>query len=344
MIRTVVVGYGLAGRVLHVPLIRRRPEMQLVGVVARNPEVRAEAESTLGVRGYADPDEVLAQRDVELVVIATPHDTHEEQAVRTLRAGKHCVVDKVMALTEAECDRMIAARHESGRVLSVFHNRRWDWDYRTVLRVLADGRIGPPRLIESGVCRYSPPRSWRGQRASAGTILHDWGAHLIDQALGMGLGPCRRLSCRILPAPFDGVDSGGHGVLDLHFAETLFRIEVSRMCRQPRPRWSIVGTAGGFVKYGVDPQEDALRRGDLDSAAEPPEHEGRLHLEGGESPIETVRASWDDYYRNIAEAIDSGVEPEVTAEQAREVVRVLEAAEMSDGEGRMIAGPWGRAG
>ena len=134
MIRTVVVGHGLAGRAFHCPLIRRQPGLELHGIVARDPTVRAEAVALWGheVRGYADLDEALADPAVDLVVIATPHDSHAELAVRALDAGKHCVVDKVMALTTADADRMIAARDRSGCMLSVFHNRRWDWDFLTV--------------------------------------------------------------------------------------------------------------------------------------------------------------------------------------------------------------------
>ena len=211
MIPTVVVGHGLAGRAIHCPLIRRQKSLQLVGVVARDPRVRAEAEALWEVTGFAALDEALADSRVRLVVIATPHDSHAELSVRALEAGKDCVVDKVMALSTAEADRMIAARDASGRMLSVFHNRRWDWDYVTLQDALARGRIGRPLLIESSVCRFAPPRTWRGQKGAAGTILHDWGAHLIDQALQLGLGPCRRLSAwiKVLPAAAGPeVDSG----------------------------------------------------------------------------------------------------------------------------------------
>ena len=106
-----------------------------------------------------------------------------------------------MALSSAEADAMIAARNASGAMLSVFHNRRWDWDYVSVRDVLEGGRLGRPLLIESGVCRQAPPRGWRGQADAAGTILHDWGAHLVDQALRLGLGPARRMRARRSPHP-----------------------------------------------------------------------------------------------------------------------------------------------
>jgi scyllo-inositol 2-dehydrogenase (NADP+) len=338
MIRTVVVGHGLAGRAFHCPLIRRQPGLYLHGIVARDANVRSQALELWGqeVRGYSDLSVALADPDVELIVIATPHDSHADLAVQALDAGKHCVVDKVMALTTVDADRMIAARDRSGYMLSVFHNRRWDWDYLTVRDLLEKGVIGRPILFESSVCRYSPPRGWRGRSAAAGTILHDWGAHLVDQALQLGLGPCRRVTAWLIPAPWEDVDTGGHGRMVLEFDDVLFQIESSRICRIDRPRWWIMGTVGGFVKYGIDPQEDALRAGDIDQAVELPQHQAMVRRDGSngqtiESQFPTVHGHWDSYYRNIAEYLEGNAPLAVTAEQGREVVRLLEAASLSVG-------------
>lgn len=345
-IGTVVVGYGLAGRAFHAPLIRRQPGLRLGGVVARDPKVRAEAVADWGVRGFASLDEALADKAVRLVVIATPHDSHAELAVRALEAGKDCVVDKVMALSTAEADRMVAARDRSGRVLSVFHNRRWDWDFLTVKSVLDSGLIGRPLLVESSVCRHASPRAWRGRVESAGTILHDWGAHLVDQAMQLGLGPCRRLTSWLTPAPWPGVDSGGHGRIVMEFDGVLFQVETSRVCRLDRPRWWVVATEGGLARFGLDPQEDALRGGDLDAASEPAGHRTivRRASESGEvveTEVESVRGSWDAYYANIADHLNGRAPLAVTAEQAREVVRVLDAAGRASGGHAVVEGPWG---
>jgi scyllo-inositol 2-dehydrogenase (NADP+) len=345
MIQTVVVGYGLAGRSFHIPLLRRQPGIRLHGIVARDPKLRAEAEATEDVVGYPDMAAALANPEVELVVIATPHDSHPALAIEALRAGKHCVVDKVMALSPEDADRMIAARDETGKMLSVFHNRRWDWDFATVRSVLDSGMIGRPLLIESSVCRYASPRSWRGRAVAAGTILHDWGAHLVDQALHLGFGPCRRLAAWVTDAPWDGVDSGGHGKIVLEFDNFLFEVETSRICRLDRPRWSILGTEGGFVKYGVDPQEEALRSGHLDSANEAAGHVGKLVTEREGRRVETEvpsqTPSWDGYYENIVDHLAGRAPLAVTAEDGREVVRLLHAAQVSTEQHRTIEGPWG---
>ena len=194
------------------------------------------------------------------------------------------------------------------------------------------GRIGRPILIESSVCRHAPPRGWRGRSAAAGTILHDWGAHLVDQALQLGLGPCRRLTAWLIPAPWENVDSGGHGRIMLGFDDVLFQIESSRICRIDRPRWWIIGTEGGFVKYGIDPQEEALRAGDIDRAAEA----RRASSASSALPAATARPSKPNFRRSrVIGTHTTEISPHtparhaplaVTAEQAREVVRVLEAA------------------
>jgi scyllo-inositol 2-dehydrogenase (NADP+) len=349
MIEVVVVGHGLAGRYFHCPLIRRQPGLHLRGIVARNPNVRAEAEATWGpeVRRMASLDEALADAETDLVVLATPHSTHAELAIRALRASKHCVVDKVMALSTQEAEAMIAARDQSWRMLSVFHNRRWDWDFLTLKAVLEKGELGSPLLFESSVCRYAPPRTWRGRAAEAGTILHDWGAHLVDQALQLGLGPCRRLRAWLFEAPWKGVDTGGHGRIVLEFDRVLFQVETSRITRLDRPRWWVLGSAGGYVQHGIDPQEDALRGNGLDSAHQPADHRGRLVRDANGTPaeqvVETVRGSWDSYYANIAAHLEGREALAVTAEQGAEVVRLLEAAWHSARKERIVEGPWGAA-
>jgi scyllo-inositol 2-dehydrogenase (NADP+) len=350
MIRTVVVGYGLAGREFHCPLIARQPDLSLYGVVARDARKREQAEAERNVKTFASLDAALDDPEVDLVVLATPHDTHAEMTVKTLDSGRNCVVDKVMALSVEEADRMIAARDRSGKMLSVFHNRRWDWDFATIKEVLAQGLIGKPLLFESAVCRFKAPQGWRGELESSGTILHDWGAHMIDHALQLGLGPCHRVTAWLFAGPWKGVNNGGHGRIFMEFDNTVFQAETSRICRIDRPRWWIVGTEGGFVKYGIDPQEDALRGGDVDSAHEPDSLHAVLSTGAEGDPnasvtvqrrIPPVRAHWDGYYANIAAHLMHGEPLAVTAEQGRDVVAVLDAAVESSREGRAVDGSWG---
>jgi scyllo-inositol 2-dehydrogenase (NADP+) len=150
----------------------------------------------------------------------------------------------------------------------------------------------------------------------------------------------------VLEAPWEGVDSGGHGRIVMEFDSAIFQAETSRICRIDRPRWWIVGSDGGFVKTGIDPQEDALRAGDIDRASEPEIHQGILRVPGPggeiiESRVPSLHAHWDGYYRNIANHLLRSEPLAVTAEQAREVVRVLEAAVSSSLDHSVVEGPWG---
>ncbi len=251
-----------------------------------------------------------------------------------------------MALSAEEADRMIAARDRSGKMLSVFHNRRWDWDFLTLKRTIADGLLGRPLIFESSVCRFAPPRAWRGHAKSAGTILHDWGARI--SSTGHCTWVLARSSGRLAHArAWPDVDSGGAWAILMEFPDALFQqVETSRICRIDRPRWWVVGGDAGYLKFGIDPQEDALRAGNLDGASEPPEQ--RAILRRGpdsnrlaDTSVETVRGSWDAYYGNVAEHLLHGRDLAVTAEQARDVVRVLDAALRSIETGAPVEGPWG---
>ena len=185
------------------------------------------------------------------------------------------------------------------------------------------------------------------QADEAGTILHDWGAHLVDQALQLGLGPCRRLAAWVLDSPWEGVDSGGHGRIVMEFDQAIFQAETSRVCRIDRPRWWIVGTEGGFVEIwrrspGRRPPRrryrPGLRAGEpsrASSASRPPS--GEIV----ESRIPSIRAHWDQYYANIADHLLHHEPLAVTAEQAREVVQRTRGRGAVVARDHLIDGPWG---
>jgi len=261
MIRVGLVGYGFAGRGFHAYLIGLVPELQLVAVATRDAARRAQAATDHGVTTYETLDDLLERGAVDLVVIATPHDTHRDLACRALDAGKHVVVDKVMCLTAAEADEMIAARDRNGTILSIFQNRRWDGDYLTVHRALDAGWLDAPFLFESAVVNYRAPRGWRGDAAAGGGILFDWGAHLIDQALQLVPGPVASVTCDIQYRGW-GAAIGSYARLLLRFTNgVLYTIEFGNLVRMETPRWRVVGERGALVKTGLDPQERDAGRG-----------------------------------------------------------------------------------
>ena len=328
-VRVGILGYGFAGRGFHAYLLTHEPRLQLSAVATRDPERRQRAERDYGVRTYDTLDQLLNDDTIDLVIIATPHHVHAEQTIATLDAGKHCVVDKVMCLTTEEADAMIAARDRSGKLLSVFHNRRWDGDYLTVRQALHDGLLGAPRFFEIGIWRYGAPRSWRGQKEAVGTIMHDWGAHFVDQMFQLVPSKVAHLRARA-QHDWPQVDVESYVGADITFANgVLYRIELSNRARLSKPHWYIVGEKGALVKEGVDPQEAAMLRGDIKSAQEDPALYARVatDLNGliSDLRLQTTRGDWTAYYRNIADVLLEGAELAVQPEEARRGVTLLAA-------------------
>ncbi|HEX5417429.1 MAG TPA: Gfo/Idh/MocA family oxidoreductase [Chloroflexota bacterium] len=340
MIRVGLVGYGFAGRGFHAYLMSRVPELRLVAVASRAAERRARAEQDYGVATFETIDELLERGGVELVVLATPHDTHAALAVQAMEAGKHVVVDKVMCLNLAEADAMIAASERNGVLLSVFHNRRWDWDFLTVKKVLAEGLLGEPYLFETSVMRNRAPRGWRGERAAGGGLLYDWGAHLIDHALQLVPSAVTSVTCDIQYRGW-GAEIGSYGRLLLRFANgVLYGIELGNLARYDRPRWLILGDRGSLVKHGLDPQELAMLRGDITAASEDPANRARVRTTIGgletELVIESERSDWTNYYRNIADALQGRADLAVHPAQVRRAIAVFDAAMLSAQSGETV--------
>ena len=336
MIGVGVIGYGYAGRVFHCPLIAQVEGLRLVAVSSRDPARREQAHEQWGVQVYEHLEDLLADARVELVVVATPHNTHHLFGKMALQAGKHVVIDKPFTLTTAEADDLIAEARQRNLLLSVFHNRRWDWDYLTVRQAIADGHLGEVWQVESCVGRYGHSSRWRAQREAMGSLLHDWGAHLVDQAIQLLGLPQRVTAWRHFRLWQSDVESFIRAVLDYGEGRT-YSVEVNYLRAAERPRWYVLGDKGGLVKYGLDPQEEALRAGDIGKASDPPEHRARVWVyEGGqvrERSIETVRGDWRTYYRNITRVLLHGEELTVKPEQARDVIWVIETALRSAEQG-----------
>lgn len=342
-IGTAVVGYGFAGRCFHSYLVGlAAPGLRLRGVVSSRADARQDIEQRLGVTAWERFDDVLADDDVELVVLATPNDVHAPQAIAALQAGKHVVTDKPMCLNGAEADAMLAAAEASGRFLSVFQNRRWDGDFLTVQRLLADGTLGDLVTATLSWGQYGAPRSWRGEAHRGGGKFVDLGAHMIDQALQLVDAPVQRVYARFSDAGLaNDVEDHAHCVLS--FANGVeIHVVTSSVARIPMPRWYVLGTDGAFVKNGVDPQERAMIAGDIDSAQELdrsnwPRLQRDVAGRSAETVFDAVPGRWRSYYENVAAAIAGDEELAVTAGSVRRVMAVFDAARESAASGQAIA-------
>ncbi|MBI3831440.1 MAG: Gfo/Idh/MocA family oxidoreductase [Planctomycetes bacterium] len=327
--RAVVIGYGFAGRCFHTYLIKLTPGLQLHGVASRSPETRARVQKDLGCKTYASFDAVLDDRDVDLVVLATPHDTHCDLAVRALDAGKHVVTDKVMCLNLSECDRMIGAAKKAGRMLNVFHNRRFDGDYLTVRKLLDDGKLGRVHWLEMAWQGFGPPGGWRGTAEAGGGRFFDLGAHLVDQTVQLFPQVIESVYARI-HRHFEKAGVESHATIVIGFAGGCTGIvDAGSMAAVRKPRYYVLGDQAGFIKYGVDPQEAAMIKGDIDAAREDEKNYGRLGDGKTEEIVPTLQGRWRNYYENIAAVLTQGAEPAVSLASVRRALAVLDAAQKS---------------
>jgi scyllo-inositol 2-dehydrogenase (NADP+) len=338
--KVAVVGYGYAGRCFHAYLVGLASQLELYGVVTSRPEARAQIQSQLGVKVFERFEEVLADPAVDLVVLATPNDLHAPQAIQALEAGKHVVTDKPMCLSTAEADAMTGASRKSGKLLSVFQNRRWDGDFLTVRKVMEEGLLGEVFYMELCWAQYGVPRGWRSQQQHGGGKFMDLGAHLIDQALQLVPAPVEKVYARFFERGWS-TDVEDHALCLLSFANGVqVEITTSSMARRPKPRWYVMGTKGTLVKDGVDPQERAMVAGQIDAAREEPAQYPRLWVEtagsSSEVVLETLPGRWRSFYENIAESISDRDKLAVKPESVWRVMALIEAARASAASGQAV--------
>ncbi len=349
--RVGLIGYGLAGSVFHAPLIAAADGLVLDTVVTSSPERQEQARAEHPrVRTVAGTDELFARAgELDLIVIASPNRTHVPLARTALEAGLPVVVDKPLAATAAEAESLAALADSRGLLLSAFQNRRWDNDFRTVSRLVADGALGEVQRFESRFERWRPrPKGgWResGDPAEIGGLLYDLGSHLVDQALTL-FGPATGVYAET-DVRRAGAETDDDTFIALtHRGGVRSHLWMSATTAQLGPRFRVLGDTAGYVKYGLDPQEGALREGLRPDGATPWGVEadsswGRLGagespLTGGGEPVPTLPGDYPAYYAAIAEALRTGGRPPVTAREAAAALRVLEAAKASAEQGRTI--------
>jgi scyllo-inositol 2-dehydrogenase (NADP+) len=343
MINAAVVGYGYSGRAYQSYLISLADGLNLYAISTRSEERQQAARETYpDTRIYGGVDDLMADDAVDLVVIATPHDSHAEIAIQAMDAGKHVVTDKIMCMNAREARSMIAARDRNDVMLSVFHNRRWDWGYQTVRKVIADGLIGQPYLFQAAIMRYGSPGRWRADKASSGGILFDWPAHFVDQALQLVDSQPDRVYCQLTYRDTWDTNIGNYGNIVIHFAnDVTYQIEIGNLAAGDKPRWYVCGDKGALVKYGIDPQETFMKEARILESEEQPEHRARVTSyvsgEKEELILDSVKTFWTAYYKNISEVLNDGADLIVTPEQTLTLMKVYDAAMESSETGQAVS-------
>ncbi|HYC94554.1 MAG TPA: oxidoreductase [Sphingomicrobium sp.] len=324
-IRTAILGYGLAGRHFHAPLICATTGLELVALgTSRAGQVPD------GVR-VGSPAELIADPEIDLIVIASPNQSHFELAHGALEAGKHVVVDKPMCVTSGEAERLIDMAGRLSRLLVPFHNRRWDSDYLTVRKLMASGMLGQVMLFEAHWDRFRPEvaERWREMPESGSGLMFDLGPHLIDQALLL-FGQPQAVSAD-LAMQREGSQVDDYFSLTMHYGPCRVILSAASVVADPRPRFAIHGTRGSFVKYGLDPQEDQLRAGidpfAADFGVEDPSTYGILTREGeSRTAIASERGDWLSFYRGVVASIADGSPSPVAPADALAGLKIIEAA------------------
>jgi scyllo-inositol 2-dehydrogenase (NADP+) len=330
-IRVGLIGYGHAGSIFHAPLIGAEPRLEL-GAVATSRREQVERDLP-GVRCAPSSANLFGDESIDLIVIASPNETHRELALAALRAGKHVVVDKPLANSSREAAELIEAAARAGRTLSVFQNRRWDGDFLTVKRLIADGSLGRLSYYEARFDRYRPQikAGWREEEKEGSGLLFDLGSHLVDQALNL-FGPPDGVS-GVVERQRPGVRVDDYFRVELSYGPMRVVLGASMLAQTPGPKFLVRGDAGTFEKYGLDSQEDALKWGrrpggdgwGRDSA----DHYGTLTTADASRRIETLPGSYQDYYAGLAACLLDGAPNPVPAEDAKRALSVLEAARRS---------------
>ena len=338
-----LIGYGMAGRTFHAPVIQAVPNLRLKKVVERHTDEARKRYPWVEV--VPDAAALLQDEEINLVVIATPNISHFDLARRSLQANKHVVVEKPFTTTSGQADELIDLARRQNRVISVNHNRRWDGDFQTVRKLLESSLLG--RLVEyeshfNRFRNYPRPNAWREEEGAGSGILFDLGSHLIDQAQVL-FGVPQMITADIRTQR-DFAKTDDNFELILHYDDLKVTLKAGMLVREQSPRFILRGTEGSFVKHGFDPQEEALKRGltpsDSNWGNEPVELWGTLLTQVGglelEGRVKTLAGCYQAFYQNIADVISGRAELAVRPEEARSTIRIIELALESSEQQRTI--------
>ena len=339
MINVGLVGYGFAGRVFHAPVISSVAGLNLRAIVQRKGDDASRLyPNATQVRSV---EELLAIPEIQLVVVATPNTSHYSLAKQCLIAGKDVVVDKPFTTTYAEAKELVDLARQRGRLLTVYQNRRFDGDFRTVSNLLAENRLGRIVLFESHFDRYRlelRPDAWRERPEAGSGIFFDLGVHLLDQALLL-FGTPEAITADIRIEREGGQVDDAFDVL-LHYPRMRALLRASMISLAPDLRFLVRGEKAAYVKHGIDPQEDVLKRGEAPGGdswgKEKQESWGVLQSLNGAERVATEAGDYRLFYQNIRDTIVGRSKIAVAHEQMLNVMHGVEMARRSSEERRMV--------
>ena len=331
-IKTGVAAFGMSGSVFHAPFLDLHEGFELCTVVERSKNrLRQHYPYVKTVRSF---DELLADPELELIVVNTPHPTHYEYCKAALLAGKNVVVEKLFVFDPAQGEELKALAEKQGALLTVYQNRRWDSDFLTVRKVLDSGLLG--RVVEfySAYQRYRPvnPTTWKEKAEGRTGVTYDLGSHIVDQIVQLFGRP--QGVWATVGKMRDGGQIDDYFNMRLIYPDVQVTARAGFVMREETSRFTIHGTAGSFVKYGLDVQEEALKRGEKPGSpgwgAEPESQWGVLNTEANgvhfRGKVESVPGNYMAYYDAVYETLRHGAAPTVGLDGVLDTLRVLDAA------------------
>ncbi|WP_308991023.1 Gfo/Idh/MocA family oxidoreductase [Mariniflexile litorale] len=342
-INTALCSYGMSGHVFHAPFISVNPQFNLYGVFERT---KNEAQQHYpSIKTFRSLDDMLADDNIELVVVNTPNITHFDFSKKAINAGKHLVIEKPFTVTVAEAEALIQLAKEKNVLISVYHNRRYDSDFKTVQKVLNEGLLGDIVEAEFHYDRFDPALSYKTHKETPTEgvgSLYDLGSHLIDQALQLFGIP------KSINADLDSFRPnskvGDYFDVKLFYPSHRVILKSSYYVREPLPGNILHGTKGSFIKTKADVQEKELQAdkkpNTVNWGIEPDSEKGLLHTEKDgkiiKEHIPTLQGNYMEYYNGIYEAIRNNKSVPVSAEDGTLVIKIIEAAVKSNKEKRII--------
>lgn len=342
-INTALVGFGMTAKVMHAPFLATDENYNVTTVVERHKQdSKSIFPNATIVRSL---DEALQNKDVELVIITTPNDSHFTYAQQALQAGKHVVLEKPFTITSNDAAALVQTAKESGRIISPFHNRRYVADFRTMQQLLQQNLLGDIHTFEGHFDRYRPqPKvaAWREEALPGSGILYDLGPHLIDQALCL-FGLPQAITADVKKQrSFSVVDDAFEVNLDYGFLQVV--LKSGMLVREPGPRYQIHGTLGSFIKWGEDVQEALLKEGALpvgeDWGKEPEDQYGLLHTEKEGKVVKkhypSLPGNFGLYYQNLYKTIVHGSELKEKGAHGYNTIKLIELAFESSRQKRTL--------
>jgi Predicted dehydrogenases and related proteins len=342
-INVALCSYGMSGRTFHAPFILVDPHFNLYAVWERSKNIAVTQYPA--IKTFRSLEEMLADDQVELVVVNTPNSTHYDYTKKALEAGKHVIVEKPFTITVAEGEDLIKLATQQNRKLSVYHNRRYDSDYKTVKKIVKEGLLGDIVEAEFHFDRYKEnigPKVHKETPGPGTGTLYDLGAHLVDQALQLFGMPTAIFADIQIVRPVSKVDD--YFEVLLYYHKLRVRLRSSYVVREAIPSYVLHGSKGSFIKPKTDVQEAMLeagaKPGDENWGREPASEKGLLHTEMqgkiSREYIESERGNYGEYYNGIYEAIRNDHPVPVTAVEGLAVIRIIEAAYESNATKKVL--------